>query len=343
MGPREGAVILACLALISHLLMQHPDKITRKHLRKWIDSASHNPRRAVLDLWAMFRDSWTSIVGLFTSLYGFGWYLGGHVAAARTSLLVANAILSWALCTHPDIHGPRGRRKELGYRAAVIALIIVGVGVASCAEWWVLGFAQSSSHSAGLPPAGPPAPPTLSVGVQLSEMHAAIAEGRVIRLPNKEIPCAAGRTGYGEQGIERLMPGGPSLHRPKFLVMVNRFTIMRWSAIPSNYYEFSFQVELTNRGESSVAKDWQLCLVQGNKAVRYPAERIADDPSGWSADPNDSIADSTLRNPIEHGHVAEGLVRFRIPINAVDITNFAGSVECKDYLDHKSRFLFSTN
>jgi hypothetical protein len=73
----------------------------------------------------MFRDSWPAISFVVLGIYGFGWYMVGHLLAARICFLVANAILLWALCTHPDIHGPRLTRKEPGYRKAAALIITI--------------------------------------------------------------------------------------------------------------------------------------------------------------------------------------------------------------------------
>jgi hypothetical protein len=145
MDIREGVVALLCLGIAAHFLSEYSDKITWQNVRHWISVAFHNPRVAGRELWSMFRDSWQAITFVVVCIYGFGWSLVGHLVAASICFLAANLILVWALSTHPNIHGPRGARKEQGYRAAVRRLVIIVMLVVSGAEWGGLGLSRTSN------------------------------------------------------------------------------------------------------------------------------------------------------------------------------------------------------
>lgn len=102
-----------------------------------------------------------------------------------------------------------------------------------------------------------------------------------------------------------------------------------------------FYAEITNRGEASIAKDWSLCLVQDNKPSYYTPESIDSGYLGM-VPAGRSLAENTSRVPIEHGHMAEGWLLFRLPRNSINVTSFSGSVGCRDYLEEQVFMTFST-
>jgi hypothetical protein len=110
------------------------------------------------------------------------------------------------------------------------------------------------------------------------------------------------------------------------------------------------KIVLTNRGEASIVKNWDVCLILDGKPFIYPIAAIP--PQGITTGtiekitPEDSLVDKAIRVPIEHAHTAGGWVCFKIPGTEL-IKSWTskkeipkGSIRFKDYLDHWYSFEF---
>jgi hypothetical protein len=103
---------------------------------------------------------------------------------------------------------------------------------------------------------------------------------------------------------------------------------------------FLFQMVLTNRGESTIAKDWKLCVVRDRKPVFYdpipiPANGI-ELGDGRTITPSQSLVDFLIRNPVEHAHTAGGWIAFKVPGMASDfftLKKVVMDISLRDYLD----------
>lgn len=128
------------------------------------------------------------------------------------------------------------------------------------------------------------------------------------------------------------MPNGAGLKRPMLLAKPGRF-VLRNSSSPPEIYDLFLEISVTNRGEPSVAKDWRLCLVEDGRPSRYMPEEIT--PSDVSSFQDKRLLEeATTEAPIKRGEAVVGWLRFRVPPSAVEKT-FTGSIECRDYLEHK--------
>src|SRR6202035_177159 len=139
------------------------------------------------------------------------------------------------------------------------------------------------------------------------ESSMTLDERGIVPISDAESVCANGnKTSYGLKGIESL-PGGPSLHKPGLIIDGHRVRFQRSSSDPE-HIETLFEIDVTNRGESSIAKDWRLCLLQDGKAVYCSAQDLKLE-NGIKA----SVADVTLQSPIEHGRTVKGWLLFVLP------------------------------
>jgi len=100
-------------------------------------------------------------------------------------------------------------------------------------------------------------------------------------------------------------------------------------------------VSLVNRGETSIAKDWVLCILQDGQPHRFMAQRYSDETKAAYGD-RVSIADAVFSNPVEHGHAVRGWLLFRVPKDMIEgnLTPL-GSLQCRDYLDDRTTVGFS--
>jgi hypothetical protein len=143
------------------------------------------------------------------------------------------------------------------------------------------------------------------------------------------------------------LPGGPNLQKPVLVINIGTMPIVITTVNGDTL--ILFDLVLTNRGEASIVKNWELCLIRDKKPVIYQATEIPRE--GITVDtetilPNMSLVDNAIKNPIEHAHTAGGWVAFKIPGTEFDI-NFAtgkeplsGGVQFRDYLDHPQYFGF---
>lgn len=159
-------------------------------------------------------------------------------------------------------------------------------------------------------------------------------------------PCTLkGGTYYANA---RDMPGGAKLDRPIFeLEMPVPFTV--WYGETDKYLLF-FELALTNRGEDSIVKDWELCLEQDHKPTIYHPAAI---PSpGLNLQNGETISSRTLLtetavvNSIPHGHRSVGWVAFAIPKDVAEACIKSkqlppGSIRFKDYLAHTYSYNFT--
>lgn len=183
----------------------------------------------------------------------------------------------------------------------------------------------------------PPPPPT-NISATFSEESSipmTLDERGIVPISDAASVCANGsKTGYGLKGIESL-PGGQSLHKPGLIIDGHRVRV-RWSSSAPEHIETLFEIEVTNRGESSIAKDWRLCLSQDGKAVYFDAQDLK-----LENDIKTSVADVTLQSPIEHGRTVKGWLLFVLPKDQ-GLQKFTGSIQCRDYLDKRSLLIFTS-
>jgi len=179
-----------------------------------------------------------------------------------------------------------------------------------------------------------PDPPTLISAAFSAESPMTMSEGNIVPISAAASVCSDGsKVARGLKGIESL-PGGPSLHEPKLMIDGHRIRIQTSSLDPEHLQLF-FEIEVTNRGESSIAKDWRLCLSQDGKHAEYFEAQDFEPQKDIKA----SLADATLQSPIEHGRTAKGWLLFVLPKDQ-DLHEFTGSVQCRDYLEKRSFLIF---
>jgi len=115
-----------------------------------------------------------------------------------------------------------------------------------------------------------------------------------------------------------------------------------WSWKDDNYLVL-FQLTVTDRGEESITKNWELCLVDAGKPVRFHVGPIPDEgivlQTGDKVTKVDSLPERTIRDPIPHGHVVTGWIGFAVPktiaLRLKDKVLPQGSITFEDYLAHK--------
>ena len=215
----------------------------------------------------------------------------------------------------------RNKRAEIRFLALIcIAVLFIGYGAYE--------YSYRRNHVR-------PNPPTNIVGTSTTEESIAMNEGNIVLITDAESLCSNGtKTARGRKGIENL-PGGPFLHKPALVMDAHRFRIQNSSSDPE-HMQILFEVEITNRGEASIAKDWELCLSQNGKRITFEAQDLTP-----TNDIKNSLADITLQAPIEHGRSAKGWLLFVLPID-FDLREFTGSIKCSDYLDKRSYLIFSS-
>jgi len=104
------------------------------------------------------------------------------------------------------------------------------------------------------------------------------------------------------------------------------------------------ELALTNHGERSIVRDWELCVVKDNKPVFFQAAAIPDEgiilDNTIRVTKEKSLPEDAVRNPIEHGERRVGWVAFTSSQEIVDLfikdhKHRLGSIRHKDYLAHK--------
>jgi hypothetical protein len=157
-------------------------------------------------------------------------------------------------------------------------------------------------------------------------------------------PCTLrGGTFYPEV---RDMPGGAKLDRPAFeLENVVPFSVWYWEG--DKYWLF-LEFAITNRGEESIVKGWELCLERDHKPLMYQPAAVPQKgvtlPNGETITANQTLTESAIKNPIPHGHRVVGWVAFSIPKDVAQEymkTLPRGSIRLKDYLAHTYSYDFT--
>jgi len=229
---------------------------------------------------------------------------------------------------HPTTHEPI-RKPQI--KAAVIRIVIVlAIAIILGGSTWAYRRSEAIARRPR------PAPVTgLKVGFASASAAVTMPKRALIKVTPSEQLCSEAGIGYGADGLEKL-PGGPGLSRPQLLIVAHSFFYRTWS---DHFYDLFFEVVATDRGEATIAKDWRLCLVQGKEPKYYDSQPVDNADLYGEVD----LANSTYKASIEHGHAVKGWLRFHVPEADVNPAKFYGTVECKDYLEHKSRFLFRAN
>lgn len=159
---------------------------------------------------------------------------------------------------------------------------------------------------------------------------------------NKGIPGKPPKT-YSDYSR---LPGGADEKRP--WVVISTTPLNGGAGLLGNDTIFLFELTLVNRGEASIVKDWQICLLNGGKAQKYPAAEI---PAGGllvtmegstkTIVPSDSLPEKTISTAVAHANTAIGWVFFKVP--GTDVYNeqkhkLPFAIMFKDYLDHQASF-----
>jgi hypothetical protein len=214
----------------------------------------------------------------------------------------------------------RGRRTWL---VAFLVTVVLGY----------LGYFLSIRFTSKPTLEGAPLPPTIT-SVASGYDWEGEREGQLSRAPLLSACLERGAKVYSLNDLSSF-PGGPDSKRPWLVFTPNSYEHIKLVAEP-DYYYLMFDVTLVNRGEASVAKNWSLCVLQGGKPHRFPAQRYSNATQGVFGD-RPSIADITFSKPVEHAHAARGWLLFAVPKEVLDEEGTSiGSLECKDYLDHKT-------
>jgi hypothetical protein len=145
------------------------------------------------------------------------------------------------------------------------------------------------------------------------------------------------------------MPGGPNLRRPLIVVNEESFPVATSENVGNGSVFLFMKLVLTNRGETSIVKDWELCTVEDGRAVKYQSVAIPKliEPmaaSGEMITPEKSLVDNAVKTPIKHAHTVGGWVTFKVTKETADRwksgKHMKGSVQYRDYLDHLYSFGF---
>lgn len=167
------------------------------------------------------------------------------------------------------------------------------------------------------------------------------------RNPTTNSPCLQDFKGHFYSDYSHL-PGGPDLKRP--LIVINTGEVpAAHSDLPDGTMYLFFKLVLTNRGETSIVKNWTLCMVEDGHAAIYNVVQIPKNipPIVGTTEmitPEKSLVDNVIKNPIEHAHTAGGWVAFLLPKEAADRWRngkpLKSAFRFKDYLDHEYAFEF---
>jgi hypothetical protein len=235
-----------------------------------------------------------------------------------------------------QVSDPAASRKSwLIASAAVLALIIVVAGSSTLITSRAASRAMRKQESAQQRPA----PPTgLRVGV-ITETPMLLREGKIIRVSKSAMPCSSRKVGYGVEGMNSM--SGPDPKKPWLVLEPIHYQFVDWSGAPS--VDLLFQVELTNRGESSIVKGWELCLIAPDQTpMRFRADKMSSTDLERMGQNSISLADIAFTQPVEHGKAVTGWVLFHLPREVVKLATLQGSLRCRDYLDHLAQVVFST-
>lgn len=184
---------------------------------------------------------------------------------------------------------------------------------------------------------GSPLPPLTRALVQLPA-------SRPIRAERPSTPCTMKEGTYYSTALS--LPGGPNLKRPLFELEGTYKTAWYWE---NDRYWLLMEVALTNRGEASIAKDWELCLEQDNKPVMFEPTNIPKQgivlADGESISENDMLMDTAVKEQVGHGRLMSGWIAFSIPRVTAETLKADpklpnGTLRFKDYLAHTYSYDF---
>jgi hypothetical protein len=174
-----------------------------------------------------------------------------------------------------------------------------------------------------------PAPPQLKAEVSVDFVE----PDKPVSLSTAITPCMLGKRRWNQWVDNAQLPGGPDVKRP--LLLIKPEEVVFQSPSDPKTRELLLKVSVTNRGEATIAQDWTLCLVHERKPFRYRAVEVTPELQFAFGD-RVSLSEATLKNSIEHGRAAFGWLLFQVPEEVVGTGTLTGSLECRDYLEHRS-------
>jgi len=227
--------------------------------------------------------------------------------------------------TQPTLHEVSNRLRWFLRVAIVLVIGTVGVLVST-------KFRRPSVHL-------PPPPPSIISATMIDTFRWDGEEiGTLSKVPLRS-PCLDKQGRIFSLNDLSSFPGGSGAKRPWLVFTPKGVTVIGRSS-EVNTYDLLFDVDLVNRGETSIAKDWKLCVLENGVPHRYPAKLYSDETEAvFGKQP--SLANITFPKPVEHGSGARGWLLFSIPkmLLAKDWSAIGG-LECRDYLDHKTSVAF---
>jgi hypothetical protein len=119
-----------------------------------------------------------------------------------------------------------------------------------------------------------------------------------------------------------------SYKKPWLLAIPRRYIVRDW--VNEDSSDLLFEVEVTNRGEPTVAKGWTLCLVHEGQPFKYDAESISANELTDLGEHPLSLEESALRTPIAHGDAAAGWLLFHVPKKTLGDGTITGGLECRE-------------
>jgi hypothetical protein len=335
-------IYLACGLLCS--LFSEETVATLRCVANWAVMFSSQPKAALAGLWNEFWKSWTGPILSSGILFGFAWSSMTGFWLSKLFFCLGNVILVMKLCVTEELHGKRDDRKPLGHRATVIVLVLVASMVISMIECGMVTNAERGSaptmHNIWLASTWwrhESLPTPVQPTVYKLPLHTTTPPVKH-HLSREITPCSM-RTGTYYSDVQPL-PGGPRLSRPVLLLEGSYENAWSWR---DDKYLLLFEVAITNRGEESIVKDWELCLVVHGKPLKFkvgavPSEGIAL-TTGDKISNETTITERAARNPIGHAQRMAGWVAFSVPADLAkelipEKVGPTGAMSFKDYLDH---------
>jgi hypothetical protein len=142
------------------------------------------------------------------------------------------------------------------------------------------------------------------------------------------------------------MPGGKDFNRPTFQLEGVYLEGWTWE---NDQYLFLNELSVTNRGEDSIVKDWEVCLVVDGKPLTFKPGLIPKDDvmlqTGEKITNDQTLTEKAIREPIKHGNVLTGWVAFSVPKELALRLMAAprmpdGAFRFEDYLAHTYSYDF---
>lgn len=161
--------------------------------------------------------------------------------------------------------------------------------------------------------------------------------------------CFVKESTYYNKSAE--LPGGADIKRP----ILDVDGADSGEEIETEYYQGGDQrhwilmkIALTNRGETSIAKEWGLCIDDGGVAVKLKAAP-SPIPENVLGSGRTNLVERSLNAPIEHGQRVVGWIVFSLPTELAlrlreNTKLLSGAIQCKDYLSKQSdQFIFGND